>query len=235
MERVKVQCAIARNFVVLVVIMFFAAGLAIGQGAFSIRLDVPTQFTVGSTVLPAGLYTFSARNETFSRLTVQSGNSAGVRVNILAWSNGPDELFRGGDLVFDKSKKGLILSEVWMSGQGGVIVRSIPKGDQRTVLSGDLMESNHSYTGKQAFDLTCAKCHGEDGRGNPAANKFFGLSIPQLTSSKVQSLSDEALRKQITLGSNAMPPVEVDEAGFRHRLPSQDVDAVIAYVRALKQ
>jgi hypothetical protein len=32
-----------------------------------------------------------------------------------------------------------------------------------------------------------------------------------------------------------MPPVEIDESGFRHRLPPQDVDAVIAYVRTLKQ
>jgi hypothetical protein len=43
------------------------------------------------------------------------------------------------------------------------------------------------------------------------------------------------LREQISQGSRLMPPVEIDESGFRHRLPPQDVDAVIAYVRTLKQ
>jgi hypothetical protein len=51
----------------------------------------------------------------------------------------------------------------------------------------------------------------------------------------VQGKSDAELKELITKGSGAMPPVEIDESGFRHRLPAQDVDAVIAYVRTLKK
>jgi hypothetical protein len=51
----------------------------------------------------------------------------------------------------------------------------------------------------------------------------------------VQSKSDAELKEIINKGGSAMPPVEIDESGFRHRLPPQDVDAVIAFVRTLKQ
>ena len=54
-------------------------------------------------------------------------------------------------------------------------------------------------------------------------------------SASVQGKSDVELRDIITKGSSAMPPVEVDESGFRHRLPAGSVDAVIAFMRTLKQ
>jgi hypothetical protein len=71
--------------------------------------------------------------------------------------------------------------------------------------------------------------------GDERADKFFNLPIPRLSSAPVQAKSDAELRELITKGSSQVPPVEIDEAGFRHHLPPQDVDAVISYVRTLKR
>jgi mono/diheme cytochrome c family protein len=86
-----------------------------------------------------------------------------------------------------------------------------------------------------AYDQTCFRCHGAGGKGDKNADKFFNTTIPRLNSAEVQSKSDAELKEIINKGGSAMPPVEIDESGFRHRLPPQDVDAVIAFVRTLKQ
>jgi mono/diheme cytochrome c family protein len=232
MKDVRRNCATARRFMAFTVITFFATALALGQARESVRFQIPYAFTVGSTVMPAGTYTFSMD---ISGLTVESSASGSSRVSIITLINGPNELFRGGSLVFERKNGGLILSEAWLSGADGVLVHPIPKGGDRLVISGASLDPNRSYSGKAAFNLTCARCHGDNGKGNPEADKFFGLTIPRLTSPEVQSKSDAELRQLITQGSATMPPVEIDEAGFRHRLPPQDVEAVIAYVRTLKR
>jgi mono/diheme cytochrome c family protein len=96
------------------------------------------------------------------------------------------------------------------------------------------LNQTRAVSGKTAYSLTCGKCHGQDGKGDASADKFFNMTIPRITSVAVQGKSDAELRDLVTKGSSTMPPVEIDESGFRHRLPSQDVDAVIAYVRTLK-
>lgn len=111
----------------------------------------------------------------------------------------------------------------------------IPNGDSSLGLIGTSLNMKQSYSGKKVYDLTCFRCHGDNGKGNPEADKFFGLTIPRLDSAEVQKKSDAELRQQITQGSDVMPPVEIEESGFRHRLQPQDVDAVIAYLRTLKQ
>jgi cytochrome c5 len=233
MQRMKEKCATARRLMAFILVTFFATALALGQTQ-AVRFNVPYAFTVGSTVLPAGTYTFTISRGALSTLTVQSSTKGPARVSILTWINGPNELFGGGNLVFDKTEKGLTLSEVWLSGTDGALLKPIAKGDNRIVVSASILDANRSYSGKAAYNLTCARCHGENGKGNPEADKFFGLTIPRLNSAAVQSMSDAELRQQITQGSSAMPPVEIDESGFRHRLPPQDVDAVIAYMRTLK-
>lgn len=83
--------------------------------------------------------------------------------------------------------------------------------------------------------MTCANCHGQDGKGNEGARKFFSSAIPALDSPEVQAKSDAELKALINQGDQKMPPVEIDEAGYRHRLPPQDVEAVIAYLRTLRK
>jgi mono/diheme cytochrome c family protein len=117
----------------------------------------------------------------------------------------------------------------------GILLHSIPKDHTRDVLLLTDLNQVRNASGKAAYDLTCGRCHGMDGKGDARADKFFKTTIPRLTSEDVQSKSDTALKEIITQGSSAMPPVEIDESGFRHRLPPEAVDAVIAYVRTLKR
>ncbi len=234
MQYVRRKRATARRFMAFILVTFFATALALGQAGAPVRFNVPYAFTVGSKVLPAGTYTFSMSPD-LSSLMVDSAARSEARMSIITLINGPNELFRGGSLVFERKSGSLILSEVWLSGTDGALVHSVSKGGDRLVISGASLDPNRSYSGKAAFNLTCARCHGDSGKGNPEADKFFGLAIPRLNSAAVQSKSDAELKQLITQGSSVMPPVEIDESGFRHRLPPQDIDAVIAYVRTLKQ
>ncbi len=122
-----------------------------------------------------------------------------------------------------------------MPGANGLLLHVIPKNNDRVVLWGSSLSPTRAVSGKEAFNLTCAKCHGEGGKGDAGADKFFKTSIPRLNSEGVQAKSDAELRALINQGDQTMPPVEIDEAGYRHRLPAQDVDAVIAYLRSLKR
>jgi mono/diheme cytochrome c family protein len=234
MQQVKEKCATARRFMAFILVTFLATAWALGQAGAPVRFDVPYAFTVGSKTLPAGTYTFSISPEA-SRLKVESTSNGSIGVSIITLIHGPNELFRGGSLVFERKNGGLILSEAWLSGSDGALVHSISKGGDRVVISGASLDANRTYSGKAAYSLTCARCHGDNGKGNPEADKFFGLTIPRLNTAEVQSKTDAQLREQITQGDSLMPPVEIDESGFRHRLPPQDVDAVIAYLRTLKQ
>lgn len=233
MRQVKGKCAMARWFTTFLFITLFATGLAYGQGE-NITFNIPYGFTAGSKALPAGRYTFSISRQ-LSRLTVASDQTGSTGVSILSWMVGPNELFQGGYLVFDNATNGhLVLSEVWLTGTDGALVHSIPGGHDRLGISGTSLDMSRTYSGKTAYSLTCARCHGENGKGNPEADKFFGVKIPRLTSAEVQGKSDAQLKLIISQGTSVMPPVEIDESGFRHRLPPQDVDAVVAYLRTLK-
>jgi cytochrome c5 len=214
-----------------VLVAFYALRPAPVQ-AQAMRFDVPYAFTFGAKVLPPGSYTFRASGVW---LIAQSDSGTTVNGSILSRITGPAELLRDGSLVFEKSPKGRILSEVWMPGSNGLLVHSVAKGHDHDVLLVSGLSQTRAVSGKEAYSLTCARCHGADGKGQPGADKFFNTAIPRLSSAAVQSKTDEELRDLINQGSSAMPPVEIDEAGFRHRLPPQDVNAVIAYVRTLKQ
>jgi cytochrome c5 len=218
---------------VFIFVTFFATALALGQINPSDRIDVPYAFSVGSKALPAGTYTFTISPD--NAVTVQSATNWSAKVSILSLISGPNVLYEGGYLVFDKTDTGLVLSEVWLTGTDGALVHPIPAGDSSLGLIGTNLATSHTYSGKQIYDSTCARCHGANGKGNPEADKFYGLTIPRLDSAAVQSKSDAALRRQITQGSSAMPPVEINESGFLHRLAPQELDAVIAHLRTLKQ
>lgn len=77
MRLLKGKCATARRFMAFILVTFFAAGMALGQlgplGPF-VHFDIPLTFTVGSTVLSPGTYSFSFSND-LSRIIVVSGKS----------------------------------------------------------------------------------------------------------------------------------------------------------------
>ena len=232
--KMKTQGAMAARLTAFVLVTFFALGPAFGQTVEAVRAAIPYEFTFGSKVLPAGTYTLTV---TKFGLQVQSVTTGAVyRAPIITRLGGPTEFLRGGSLVFDKSGSVRILSEVWMAGADGILLHSTPKSHSHEVfLLSEGLDQNRSVSGKAAYNQTCIRCHGPDGKGDKNADKFFNTTIPRLGSGEVQSKSDEELKEIVTKGSSTMPPVEVDESGFRHRLPPQDVDAVIAFVRTLKQ
>jgi len=230
MQQMKTRGAMARRLMAFILVTFFAAVPAFGQ---SERVKIPYEFTFASKVLPAGMYTFSVTGTT---LQVQSATGEALRSIIITRLGGPSEFLRDGSLVFDKTAGGRILSEVWMPGTDGILVHSNPKGYSREILiftSG--LNQNPNISGRVAYDRTCGKCHGPDGKGDERADKFFNITIPRLSSAEVQGKTDAELREIITKGTSTMPPVEIEESGFRHRLPPQAVDAVIAYLRTLKR
>ena len=209
----------------------FVVTPVLGQGREMV--NIPFSFTLHNSKvpLPAGSYNISSSSN-FLVLAPSRGQQVTQLINTRL--NRPNSFLQAGALVFDSTGGKKILSEVWLPGQTGILLHAIPKGDNRDVVSFSSLSMNSSTPGKTAFELTCAQCHGQGGRGNPEADHYFGLAIPRLNSPMVQSKSDVELRSIITAGTEKMPPVEVEESGFRHRLPPQDVDAVVAYLRTLK-
>ena len=94
------------------------------------------------------------------------------------------------------------------------------------LLSGNaLAGGGDAQAGKAVFDTKCKVCHGADGKGNPAVAKAMKVTLPDLTSSGIQSKPDDVLKKQITEGSGKMKPVK--------GLTDQQITDVIAFIRSL--
>jgi mono/diheme cytochrome c family protein len=232
MQQMKTRGVMARSLMAFLLVVFFAASAALAQTVQAMRFEIPHEFTVGSKVMPAGKYTFSVDN---FGLAVKSATSGTVHTNIITRLSGPAEFLRDGSLIFDKTEGGRVLSEIWLPGGDGLLLHRTPANHHREVLMVSALNQTGTVSGKSAYNLTCGRCHGTDGQGDERADKFFKTTIPRLSSADVQSKSDAEFKELITQGSSMMPPVEIDESGFRHRLPPQDVDAVIAYVRTLKR
>jgi mono/diheme cytochrome c family protein len=89
-------------------------------------------------------------------------------------------------------------------------------------LAGDKLDGAAIYTEK------CVKCHGDKGQGEPKALESVceGLTIEKLKLAGSAKKSTEEVRKQIVDGTEDMP-------GYKDKLTAEEVDAVIAHVRAL--
>jgi cytochrome c6 len=68
----------------------------------------------------------------------------------------------------------------------------------------------------------CARCHGEDGRGETTMGKKFDLK--DLADPEVQKLSDAEIRRIIADGEGKMP-------GFSKKLSADEIDSLVKYVR----
>ncbi len=236
MQETKTRRAMAGRLMAFSLFTFFAVSPTFGQIKQVVKM--PFEFTIASKVLPAGTYTFSIPSGSLGRdnsLRVQSDTGTEMRAPILTRLGGPSGFLQDGSLVFDKTGGGHVLCEVWIPGTDGLLLHSTPKGHGHEILLLSDLNPNPGLTGSAAYERTCRRCHGPDGKGEERADKFFKIAIPRLSSAKVQSKSDEELREIITKGTRAMPTVEIDESGFRHGLARESVDSVIAYVRTLKQ
>jgi mono/diheme cytochrome c family protein len=223
--------ATARWLVAVIFITFFTACPAFAQTQ-AMRVEIPYKFTFGTKALLAGKYTFSVNGH---EVIAQSSGGERFRQNTITQISGPGEFLEVGSLVFITTGGGHILSEVWIPGTDGQLLYSDRKVNTREFLLASYLDETRTVSGKAAFNQTCGRCHGSDGMGNARADKFFNIAIPRMNSALVQGKSDAELKELINKGSAVMPPVEIDVSGFRHRLPPQDADAVIAYVRTLKR
>ncbi len=216
-----------------ILVTFFAVGLAFGQAGRVTQVEIPYEFTFASKVLPAGTYTFSV-TEPMLRSGIGHRQGVSRRSSSLGSAGRPN--FFGTALLYSTKRVAATSSPKYgCPGRMEYLLHSIPKSHSRDVYITSGLNQTRNVSGKAAYNRTCGKCHGPDGKGDERADKFFNITIPRLSSAEVQGKSDAELREIITKGSSAMPPVEIDESGFRHRLPEQSVDAVIAYLRTLKQ
>jgi cytochrome c553 len=197
-----------------------------------LRANIPFEFSIDKKVLAAGDYEFSLAPAGGSIMISGKGGSLNAPVITRL---GDTSSFREASLVFDSYENRRVLAEVWIPGNDGLLIHSTPDSHQHEVIYGVISGLPSKLSGKQTFDQTCARCHGPEGKGNPAAARFFKANIPRLDSDYVQSKSDEELREVITRGRNKMDPVRIGKPSILHNLQSESVDSVIAYVRGLKR
>jgi mono/diheme cytochrome c family protein len=214
-----------------VVALFFLAVSAWGQKQ-QLTAKIPFEFSIGKKVLQAGTYKFVPKSGspwmTISSAT-QGSSSVGVISRLAA-----NSFLRDATLVFDKSGDKRIMSEVWIPGGDGYLVHLTSPGHTHEVVIAAESNLSASLSGKDVFERTCANCHGQQGRGNEAADKFFKTTVPRLDSDYVQSKSDAELKEIIGEGRRNMDPVRVGSSTVQHLLSTQSIDAVVIYVRTLK-
>ena len=82
--------------------------------------------------------------------------------------------------------------------------------------------SSNEAAGAKIFSDNCVPCHGEDGTGDTSSGKLLGAA--NLTTAKVQNLSNATLAHVIAEGKGQMPP-------FKSVLTHQQIQDVLQYVR----
>jgi mono/diheme cytochrome c family protein len=93
------------------------------------------------------------------------------------------------------------------------------------LMPASLISAGDVQAGRALFRSKCNVCHGPLGKGNPALSQIMGVTIADLTSQRVRSQSDAALKKTLTQGKGKMKPMKAES--------DADIENVIAYVRTL--
>ena len=86
--------------------------------------------------------------------------------------------------------------------------------------------SAQSFDAKQTFHQKCAMCHGADGKTPTLIGKNVGA--PDLSSAKVQTMSDSELRQTIDKGKGKMP-------AYGSSIGEGNIAAMVKYVRSIKK
>jgi mono/diheme cytochrome c family protein len=94
------------------------------------------------------------------------------------------------------------------------------------VLALGIASAADTAAGKAVYDRACKSCHGADGVPNPAIEKALKITIGDLKSAEVQSMSDGDMKKIVTEGKGKMHAVTT--------VSGKQVDDVVAYVKSLK-
>jgi len=223
----------ARNLTIVGVLALLAVASAYGQTGAVLSANVPFSFEAGGNSLPAGTYQFKLRPSDQS-LVITGGPAGEMKLHVIAQLAGAS-LFKDTGLVFNTLDGQHVLSEVWIPGQGGVLVNVTQKQHGNEMVVAVVSGAASNLSGRKVFDSTCARCHGPEGKGNPAADKFFKTAIPRLDSAAVQGKTDQELKDIISHGKGEMDPVRMGQGSVQHLLYPDSVDAVIKYIRTLKR
>jgi mono/diheme cytochrome c family protein len=86
---------------------------------------------------------------------------------------------------------------------------------------------------KAVFEAKCEKCHGEDGKGNPAMARLLKMKQPfiPLGISEVQSKTDEELKK---IAINGVRTSRSEMKPVKGGISEAQAAAVVRYVRTFK-
>lgn len=85
-------------------------------------------------------------------------------------------------------------------------------------------EGGSARAAEALFNVSCASCHGRDGRGQ-GAGRPPGAQVPDFTLPDYQAQrSDEQLGEVIRTGRGLMP-------GFSKQVNDQGITALVAYIR----
>lgn len=76
------------------------------------------------------------------------------------------------------------------------------------------------------YKAKCASCHGADGKGDTPAGK--GMKVKDLASDDVQKMSDADLTAAIEKGKKPMP-------GYEGKIPKEQIDGLVKWIRTLKK
>jgi mono/diheme cytochrome c family protein len=88
--------------------------------------------------------------------------------------------------------------------------------------------------GKALYTQFCQKCHAPGGEGVAKMYKLVKAKIVHLGSKEAQDKSDDFIRKSMTAGC-CNPGNKMEKVTEPRPLTSEEVDAILAFVRTLKQ
>ena len=117
----------------LLLTLVLVAGFAFAQPAQ--KVGVPFKFTAGASALPAGTYFFTTQASA-SRLEVRDASQkvVGVIPVITRLAKGAARPAGATRLVFDTVGEERYLSEVWISGTDGFLVRATAEKHEHSVV-----------------------------------------------------------------------------------------------------
>ncbi len=87
---------------------------------------------------------------------------------------------------------------------------------------------------ERTFNSKCGSCHGKDGKAQ--TEKGQKMKLRDMSSAEFQKKSDEDFKKAIVDGMKAEKDgVKQEMDGFKDDLKPEEIDALVAYVRAFKK
>ena len=229
----KILPMTSRILAILSILALLAAAPTHGQTGPVLSANIPFSFSAGEAALPEGTYQFEYR-PTERSVIIRDAKGAETKARIVSKLAGAS-LFADIGLVFDAYQGHHVLAEMWIPGQGGVLVTVTPEIHDEVRVMAVVSGTAPTASGKRLFETACARCHGTMGKGNSMADMFFQISIPTLDSPQVQSKSDEELKDIISHGKGLMDPLPAGQGALQHVLYPDAVDALVKYLRTLKK